>query len=66
MTKFRTLTLAFVAAFVLAAVPAPAGNGVNCGLGLSADAAFQRIDRAPSIGAAKICAVYLNTAASMR
>lgn len=61
MSKLRTLTLAFVAVFALAAVPAPAGNGASCGLGLSADAAFQRIDRAPSAGAAKICAIYLNT-----
>lgn len=61
MTKLRTLTLAFVAVFALSAVPAPAGNGASCGLGLAADAAFQRVDRAPSAGAAKICAIYLNT-----
>ena len=61
MPKFRTMTLAFVAVFALAAVPAPAGNGVNCGLGLSADAAFQRSDRGPSASAARICAIYLNT-----
>jgi hypothetical protein len=60
MIKLRTLALAFVAVFALSAVPAPAGNSANCGLGLSADAAFQR-DRAPSTGAAKICAIYLNT-----
>lgn len=61
MTKFRTLALAAAAFFALAAVPAPAGSGVNCGLGLTADTAFQRLDRAPSTGAAKICAIYLNT-----
>lgn len=58
MTKLRTLALAFVAVFALSAVPAPAGNGASCGLGLSADTAFQR---APSTGSAKICAIYLNT-----
>ncbi len=61
MFKLRTLALAFFAIFALAAVPAPAGSGVNCGLGLTADTAFQRLDRAPSAGAAKICAIYLNT-----
>ena len=61
MTKLRTLTLAFVAVFALAAVPAPAGSGVSCGLGLSADAAFQRSDRAPSVSVSRICAIYLNT-----
>lgn len=61
MIKLRTLALAFVAVFALSAVPAPAKDGTSCGLGLAADAAFQRIDRAPSAGAAKICAIYLNT-----
>ena len=61
MTKLRTLALAFVAVFALSAVPAPAGDVASCGLGLSADTAYQRIDRAPSPGAAKICAMYLNT-----
>jgi hypothetical protein len=61
MIKLRTVVLTFVAVFALSAVPAPAGDGANCGLRLSADAAFQRIDRAPSAGAAKICAIYLNT-----
>ena len=61
MFKIRTLALAFVAIFALAAVPAPAGNGVNCGLGLTADTDFQRLDRTPSPSAAKICAIYLNT-----
>jgi hypothetical protein len=28
---------------------------------LTADAAFQRLDRVQSAGAAKICALYLNT-----
>lgn len=61
MIKLRTLALAFVAVFALSAVPAPAESGASCGLGLSADAAFQRTDRAQSAGAAKICAIYLNT-----
>jgi hypothetical protein len=45
----------------MAAVPAPAGNGVSCGLGLSNDATFSRTAKAPSASAAKVCAVYLNT-----
>ncbi len=59
--KLRSLVLAIAALFATAAVPAPAGNGVSCGLANSTDTAFQRIDRTPSAGAAKICAIYLNT-----
>jgi hypothetical protein len=61
MFKLRTLALASAAFFALAAVPAPAGSGANCGLGLTADTAFQRLDRTPSASAVKICAIYLNT-----
>jgi hypothetical protein len=61
MFKLRTLALSVLAFAALAAVPAPAGSGASCGLGLRADAAFERLDRTPSTSAARICAIYLNT-----
>ena len=55
-----------VAVVALTAVAAsPASTGVNsrgtCGIALTSDASFQRLDRVQSASAAKICAIYLNT-----
>jgi hypothetical protein len=61
MAKLQTLALASLMIVGMAAVPAPAGNGVSCGLGLSNDATFSRTAKAPSASAAKVCAMYLNT-----
>jgi hypothetical protein len=61
MIKARTFVFTLLAFAALAAVPAPAGSGASCGLGLTADTAFERLDRAPSASAARICAIYLNT-----
>ncbi len=58
----RALVVAAIAIVALAAVPAPSGTEAGgCGLALTTDAAVKRLDRTQSIGAAKICAIYLNT-----
>lgn len=59
----RVFAVAAVALTAVAANPASTGAGKSgtCGLALTSDATFQRFDRTPSAGAAKICAIYLNT-----
>jgi|GraSoiStandDraft_36_1057302.scaffolds.fasta_scaffold1248314_1 hypothetical protein len=59
----RFLALALIALVAVAAVPASTGSDNNgkCGIALTSDASFQRLDRVQSAGAAKICAIYLNT-----
>ena len=59
----RFLALALIVLVAIAAVPASTGSDNNgkCGIALTGDASFQRLDRVRSAGAAKICAIYLNT-----
>jgi hypothetical protein len=59
----RFLALAAVTLFALAAVPASTGadNRGKCGIALTTDSNFARLDRAQSPTAARICAMYLNT-----
>jgi hypothetical protein len=59
-SRFLAVTLVAVAAL---AVPATTGadNRGTCGIALTSDATFQRLDRVQSAGAAKICRMYLNT-----
>jgi hypothetical protein len=59
-SRFLAVALVAVAA---AAVPATTGadNRGTCGIALTSDVTFQRLDRVQSAGAAKICRMYLNT-----
>lgn len=59
-SRFLAVTLVAVAA---AAIPVSTGadNRGTCGIALTSDATFQRLDRVQSAGAAKICRMYLNT-----
>jgi len=56
--------LAFAAITLVAVALVPASTGVDrtgtCGIALTSDAQFKRLDRVMSAGAAKICAIYLN------
>jgi len=63
MKTRRFLAFAVTAVFALAAMPAQTGadNRGTCGISLTGDAFFKRLDRVQSAGAAKICAMYLNT-----
>ena len=63
MTSPRFAVLAVSAVVAVAALPASTGtdNQSRCGIVLTSDANFQRLDRVQSAGAAKICAMYLNT-----
>jgi len=63
MNTRRFFALAVTALVAVAAVPAPTGadNRGKCGIALTSDATFARLDRVQSAGAAKICATYLNT-----
>ena len=63
MTSPRFMVLALIAVVAVAALPASTGadNQSRCGIALTSDANFQRLDRVQSAGAAKICAMYLNT-----
>jgi hypothetical protein len=63
MTTPRSLAVALVALAAVAAMPGSTGadNRSKCGIALTTDANFARIDRVQSAGAAKICAFYLNT-----
>jgi hypothetical protein len=59
--RFATVVaLAFTA---LVAMPGSTGadNRSTCGIALTSDANFARLDRVQSTGARKICAMYLNT-----
>lgn len=59
----RSLALALFALVAVATVPASTGSDSRstCGIALSTDAYFKQFDRIRSAGAAKICAMYLNT-----
>jgi hypothetical protein len=59
----RFLALAVTALVAVAAAPASTGadNRGTCGIALTSDASIMRLDRVQSAGAAKICAMYLNT-----
>jgi hypothetical protein len=59
----RFVVLALTALVAAATVPVSTGaeNQGKCGIALSSDVSFQRFDRVQSAGAAKICAIYLNT-----
>ena len=62
MTACRILVLGALALFAVAASPAPTGGSVKgCGLGPLGDPNLDRLDRVQSPGAARICALYLNT-----
>ena len=63
MHRSRFLVLALTALVAIAVVPGSTGadSQRGCGIGLTADPAFQRLDRVQSASAAKICALYLNT-----
>jgi hypothetical protein len=63
MTSPRFIVFALIAVVAVAALPASTGadNQGRCGIALTSDANFQRLDRVQSAGAAKICATYLNT-----
>jgi hypothetical protein len=59
----RFLALAVVTLVAVAAVPGSTGadNRSKCGIALTTDANFARLDRVQSPTAARICAMYLNT-----
>lgn len=61
MNTSRFLALAAIALMAVATVPASTGtdNRSTCGIALTSDA--QKLDHVRSTGAAKICAMYLNT-----
>src|SRR5262245_6046724 len=61
--KGSRLLAGLVVLTAIAAVPASTGadNRSTCGIALTSDATFQRLDRVQSVSAAKICAIYLNT-----
>jgi hypothetical protein len=62
MRAHRFLAVAVMSLVAIAAVPASTGTDTQgCGVTLTADANFKRLDRVQSAGAAKICAMYLNT-----
>jgi hypothetical protein len=62
MRTSRSLSLALLAFLALAFVPAPNGSAATaCGAGRSSDPNLRLLDHVQSAGAAKICAIYLNT-----
>jgi hypothetical protein len=62
MKAHRFLALAVMSLVAIAAVPASTGTDTQgCGMTLTTDANFKRLDQVQSAGAAKICAMYLNT-----
>jgi hypothetical protein len=62
MRTQRFFALAVMSLVAIAAVPASTGTDHNgCGIALTADANFKRLERVQSTSAAKICAMYLNT-----
>jgi hypothetical protein len=63
MKTSRLLAPAFIAVLALAMLPASTGvdNRTPCGIALTSDAQFKQLERNRSAGAAKICAMYLNT-----
>jgi len=62
MRSHRFFALAVTSLVAIAAVPASTGADQNgCGIALTADANFKRLERVQSPSAQKICAMYLNT-----
>lgn len=63
MRRAGNLVLGLFALVAVAAAPGSTGTGQRgtCGIALTSDAKFQQLDRVQSAGAAKICAIYLNT-----
>jgi hypothetical protein len=63
MQTSRCLALAAIALVAVATVPVSTGaeRSGSCGIALTSDAQFRQHDRVRSAGAAKICAIYLNT-----
>lgn len=63
MKTSRFLAPAVIAVLALAMLPASTGvdNRTTCGIALTSDAHFKQLERIRSAGAAKICAMYLNT-----
>ena len=59
----RFLELAVVTVVAVAALPGATGadNRSKCGIALTTDANFARLDRVQSPTATRICAMYLNT-----
>jgi hypothetical protein len=61
--RYRAIALlALTASLVAPSSTGPMAKG--CGLGFARDSIVERLDSAQSAGAAKICAIYLNTAAA--
>jgi hypothetical protein len=62
MRTHRYFALALMSLVAIAAVPVSTGADQNgCGIALTADANFKRLERMQSPSAQKICAMYLNT-----
>jgi hypothetical protein len=63
MKTSRFLAPALIAVLALAMLPASTGtdNRSACGIALTSDAHFKQLERNRSAGAAKVCAMYLNT-----
>jgi hypothetical protein len=63
MRRARIFALGLIALVAVAAAPGTTGSTHRgtCGIALTSDAKFQHFDRVQSAGAAKICAIYLNT-----
>jgi hypothetical protein len=63
MRTSRLLAPAVIAVLALAMLPASTGLDTRstCGIALTSDAHFKQLERIRSAGAAKICAMYLNT-----
>jgi hypothetical protein len=63
MNTSRFLAVAVIALVAVAALPVSTEteNRSACGIALTSDAQFKQLDRVRSTGAAKICAMYLNT-----
>ena len=63
MKTSRFLAPALIAVMALAMLPASTAvdNRTTCGIALTSDAHFKQLERIRSAGAAKICAMYLNT-----
>jgi hypothetical protein len=62
MATCRIVVLGLLVLAAAAASPAPTGGSIGgCGLGPISDSNLDQLDRVQSAGAAKICALYLNT-----
>jgi hypothetical protein len=61
MTTSRIFVLAALSLVAAAVVPGSTGNVSRCGIAPAHDPIVAELDRTQSAGAAKICAIYLNT-----